>query len=143
MLIDSQIKEEIERIGQIYCEGVLPRRHRLFTLVGRKSRAELQRTFLGYEVKVGRRRFTCPDRITALYLRFFAEIGLAEVKVPYDPTLTAKLVPGLEGALEKIHEVIRQKRLDRQRRLRTIRRVYRRIRSRLTVPDPAGDPDPE
>ena len=50
-------------------------------------------TFLGFELKLSRKRITCPDMVTARYLMLFAEMGMDAVSIPYDPTQTARLLP--------------------------------------------------
>jgi hypothetical protein len=138
--INSEIAGEIERIGQIYCE-VLKRDNREVTLLGRKCHPQILYTFLGYELKAGAKRLTCPDIATARYLKVFTEIGMAVVRVPYDPTRTAVLLAGLEPSLHRIHELLLEKRFDRTQHLRAVRRVYARIRKRCRCFDSTNGPN--
>ncbi len=101
---EARTKEEICGLVELYSSRVLATRHRQVPLRGRKCRAAVMRTLLGYEVKAGRKRITCPDAVTARYLRAFAETGLAAVRIPYDPTVTRGMVSEVESALERIRE---------------------------------------
>ena len=87
---------------EIYRRQVLPVRTRTIRLPGRKSPARILTTLLGYEVLASRKRIQCPDMVTARYLKLFAELGCRTIKLPYDPTATARLLPELEGCIEKI-----------------------------------------
>ena len=62
-------------------------------------------TFLGYEVKAGRRRLTCPDLVTARYVRVFCDLGMPHILIPYDPTRTSRIIEKLEKQLEKLSQV--------------------------------------
>lgn len=61
----------------------------------KENRADIQYTLLGIELKVGRKRFACPDLATARYLRVFARLGCNEIAVPYDIT---KISPAADEA---------------------------------------------
>jgi hypothetical protein len=87
---------------EIYCQQVIPFRTRKIRLPGRKCSAQIMYTFLGYEVKAGRKRLTCPDLVTARYLKIFAELGMKQVLIPYDPTRTARLIDRLEKSFETV-----------------------------------------
>jgi len=113
--------EKIRELVQMYAGRVLAVRHRQVLLRGRKCRATIMHTLLGYEVKAGRKRITCPDLITARYLRAFAEIGLATVRIPYDPTVTKGMVSELESILETIRNAAGQA-------PDSCRRAYRKLR---------------
>jgi hypothetical protein len=56
----------------------------------------IQYTLLGIELKVGRKRFACPDLATARYLRVFARIGCSEFAVPYDISKISAIADELE-----------------------------------------------
>ena len=81
---DPRIDQEIERIGQIYHQDVVVQPCRDLVLLGRKCKPQILYTFLGFELKMDRTRLSCPDMSTARYLRIFAEIGMKQVKLPYD-----------------------------------------------------------
>jgi hypothetical protein len=86
----------------LYREKVLPQQTRTIHLLGKKSAATIIHTLLGYEVQAGYKRIQCPDMVTARYIRLFSEVGCRSIKVPYDPTVTAALIPELETAVENI-----------------------------------------
>lgn len=101
---DARAEKEILELVDLYSSQVLATRHREVALRGRKCRAMIMHTLLGFEVKAGRKRITCPDLITARYLRAFAEVGLVTVRIPYDPTVTKRLVSQVESALQRIRK---------------------------------------
>ena len=125
------MKKEIDQLRRLYCQEVLPGRTRTVRLLGRKCSAQLMRTFLGFEVKMGRRRLTCPDITTARYLKIFAELGLKEVEIPYDPTRTAALLPELQEAFLQLNRRLEEKEEPAQRRQLAQRRLYARVRRAL------------
>jgi hypothetical protein len=70
--------------------------------------------------------------VTARYLKLFTEIGCHSIKIPYDPTVTARLVPELESAAARL--ISGTKALfpeSRQLQLYVLRKLYRLIRSQL------------
>ncbi len=67
----------------------------------RENTAEIQYTLLGIELKVGRRRFACPDLATARYLRVFARLGCSSFAVPYDITRISPVADELETAWQR------------------------------------------
>jgi hypothetical protein len=121
---EARAGKEISEMVELYAGRVLAARHRQVSLRGRKCRATIMHTLLGYEVKAGRKRITCPDLITARYLRAFAEIGLATVRIPYDPTVTRGMLPEVELVLEKIRKASGEA-------PDSCRRAYRQLRQRL------------
>lgn len=82
----------------VYKENVRSQRTRAYSLEipKRENSPEIQYTLLGIELKVGRRRFACPDLATARYLRVFARLGCRDFAVPYDITQ----IPGVADQLE-------------------------------------------
>lgn len=121
---ERSIDEAIAAFAALYRNAVLTHRTRRVTLLGRKCRPKLMKTFLGYELLMGRRRITCPDLVTARYLRVFGELGCGEIEMPYDPTRTARLLPDLEALFERIVE-------GGVPSPATARGVFRRVRRRL------------
>lgn len=93
---------------EIYRENVLPQNTRTMRLLGKKSTATIIHTLLGYEVQAGYKRIHCPDLVTARYLRLFSGIGCHSIKLPYDPTVTARWIPAMEAAMEQIHKSVRE-----------------------------------
>ncbi len=127
----DEILTEVKRIRQIYSD-VEQRRTRKVELLGKKCDAQILYTFLGFEVKMGRKRLTCPDMVSARYLRIFAELGMHQILIPYDPTQTALVLDGLEPALDRIKELLLEAGLDRLAHQRALRRIYQRIRHDLS-----------
>lgn len=91
---------------EIYRREVLPQKTRTVRLWGTKCSADVMQTLLGYEVRAQRKRIQCPDLVTARYLKLFSEIGCHTIRLPYDPTLTARIVPVLEAAYQNIMSTV-------------------------------------
>jgi hypothetical protein len=127
----SAAQKPISVLTSCYVAGVLERRHRVVPLRGRKCNARVMLTLLGYEVKAGRKRITCPDMTTARYLRIFAEVGMAQIRIPYDPTLTARIIPKMETALEDIRRGAQRQATDHQEEKRLVRMAYGDLRRAL------------
>ena len=104
----ENVKEIREKLGaqwlpEIYRTKVRTQRtrsHRL-EITKRENRAIVQHTLLGVELKVGNKRFSCPDFSTARYLQIFARIGCQSVAVPYDITKISTLADELESSWQK------------------------------------------
>ena len=107
---DALAAEVRERLGddwppRIYRERILPLRTRSHAVPASKKRGaevEVQHTLLGIELKVGRRRVSCPDLATARYLAVFARAGVGNVAVPYDITKISRLADDLESAWQRM-----------------------------------------
>ena len=127
----GSIEKEIERIEAIYRHRILGQRVRQVALLGRKCQPRMMYTFLGYELKLGRKRLTCPDVSTARYLMIFAEIGLERVQIPYDPSQTARLLPELESCFAEIKALLLKVSPDSKRHQILARRVYSVLRKQL------------
>jgi hypothetical protein len=117
---------------EIYRGQVLPIKTRTIHLLGKKASARIITTLLGYEVQASYKRVHCPDMVTARYLRLFTELGCRTVKLPYDPTVTARLIPALEASFERVVSGVRDF-FPGNAAVRTyvLQRVFRIIRSRL------------
>jgi hypothetical protein len=106
MAVVDEIKENLNDawIPQIYAEKIRTQRTRSHKLdVPRKqNQAIIQHTLLGVELKVGNKRFQCPDLSTARYLQVFAWLGCQEVAVPYDITKISSLADELESLWHKM-----------------------------------------
>ena len=102
----SEIKSSLGEAWppEIYRRRVLTMRTRSHQLVAAKRNApvEILHTLLGIELKIGRRRVSCPDLATARYLAVFAQLGCAEVAVPYDITQISRLADDLESAWHRM-----------------------------------------
>lgn len=117
---------------QVYRQQVLPIRTRTIQLFGRKGPARIINTLLGYEVQASRKRIHCPDMVTARYLKLFTELGCHTVKLPYDPTITARLVPEFEAAVDSLVEGVRKLFPESQTlQAYVLRNIYAIIRSQL------------
>ena len=105
MEIAAEIKENLgdEWMPSIYREKVRTQRtraHRL-EIASRENRAVIQHTLLGIELKVGNKRFACPDLSTARYLQVFARLGCQEVAVLYDISKISTVADELESSWHK------------------------------------------
>lgn len=129
-----------ERLGEdwpprVYRERILPLRTRAHSVpvAAKNAAVEVQHTLLGIELKVGRRRVSCPDFATARYLSFFARAGVANAAVPYDITKISRLADDLESAWQRtllLADHLAEGRPDSFRarvRAATIREVRREI----------------
>ncbi len=100
------IREILARdwIPLIYREKVRTQRTRSFEMdiPERENTAEILHTLLGIELKVGKRRFSCPDLATARYLRVFARIGCRNIAIPYDITKISVLADEFEVGWHKL-----------------------------------------
>ncbi len=117
---------------ETYKKEVLPIQTRTIHLLGKKAPARINTTLLGYEVQASYKRINCPDMVTARYLKLFTELGCHTIKLPYDPTVTARIIPGLEAAYDRMVKGIRSL-FSGSPALQAyvLRRVFALIRSRL------------
>jgi hypothetical protein len=101
--------DDIERelgpdwLPRIYRDRVRSQRTRAyrFDIPEKSNEAVILHTLLGVELKVGRRRFACPDLATARYMRVFARIGCGDFALPYDITKISALADELELGWQK------------------------------------------
>ena len=107
-----------EWLPAIYAAKVRPQRTRSVRIdvPARENIAEIQYTLLGIELKVGRRRFACPDLATARYMRVFARIGVPEFAVPYDITRISAIADELETAWQRALILVGEKSRGRSTR---------------------------
>jgi hypothetical protein len=126
--------QNLNRLVEAYREKVLLQNTRTIRLLGTKSSAKILHTLLGYEVQAGYKRIQCPDHATARYIRLFSELGCHSIQLPYDPTLTAELIPEFEAGVEHFLQEIRSLFPgDASRQRYVIRQVYAIIRHKLQV----------
>lgn len=101
----AEIREKLagEWLPRIYGEKVRVQRTRAHHLdvPKRENRAAILHTLLGIELKVGNKRFACPDLSTARYLQVFARTGCQEVAIPYDITKISTIADELESSWQK------------------------------------------
>lgn len=92
-----------EWLPQIYAKKIRSDRTRAHHLdiPKRENSPQIQYTLLGIELKVGRRRFACPDLATARYLLVFARIGCRDFAVPYDISRLPAIADELETAWQR------------------------------------------
>lgn len=132
-----------ERLGgewlpTIYAEKVRSQRTRSIVLdvPERENAAEIHHTLLGIELKVGKRRFACPDLAAARYMRVFARLGCREFAIPYDITNVSPLADELETAWHKMLLAV-----DSIGSTRLRSALIKQVRSEINVIGP-GDPMP-
>lgn len=113
---EDRVREIISLLAQswlpcIYRERILRLRTRAYHFgeLARNARVEIQHTLLGVELKVGRRRFLCPDLATARYLSVFARAGCNDVAVPYDITEVSWIADELESSWQRMLLLIEHK----------------------------------
>src|SRR5215203_5538742 len=92
-----------ESLATIYAEKIRTLRTRSCSLEipERENDVRILHTLLGIELKVGRRRFSCPDLPTARYMRVFARLGCREFAVPYDITKISTLADELATSSQR------------------------------------------
>jgi len=119
-------------ILEIFRREVLPQKTRTVRLVGIKSAAVIIQTLLGYEVQARHKRIHCPDLVTARYLKLFSELGCRLIRLPYDPTVTARLIPTLEMSHQRIKDTVAEIFPDEsKRRQYVIQKIYTIVRNEL------------
>jgi hypothetical protein len=112
--------------------SVLTQNTRTLRLLGKKYPARIIHTLLGYEVQASYKRIQCPDLVTARYVKLFSELGCHSIKLPYDPTLTARLIPKFESMVDDINRQITEFfPQDPSLRHYALRMVYGMIREEL------------
>ena len=91
-------------IADLYQKKVRSQRTRAFNLEipERENKPDILHTLLGIELKVGNRRFACPDLATARYMRVFARLGVRDFAVPYDITKISVVADTLETAWQRM-----------------------------------------
>jgi len=94
---------ESDSLATIYSHKIRTIRTRSYSLdiPERENEAQILHTLLGIELKIGRRRFSCPDLPTARYMRVFARLGCREFAVPYDITKISTLADELETSWQR------------------------------------------
>lgn len=103
--VRDQIRSDLDQewLPRIYSEKVRKLRTRAYSLEipERENDTRILYTLLGIELKVGRRRFGCPDLATARYMLVFARIGCREFAVPYDITRISLIADELETSWQR------------------------------------------
>ena len=123
-------------IPDTYANRVRPGRTRSHHLdiSERENRAEIMFTLLGIELKVGNKRFACPDLSTARYLQVFARLGCRDIAVPYDITQISPVADELETAWQQMLLVIASECTGRSAQTlgKTRAALIRQIRQEIT-----------
>ena len=93
-----------EWFPELYRQRVRSQRTRrcVIDVAAKLNDPQIQHTLLGIELKVGRKRFSCPDLPTARYIRVFAKIGCKEFAIPYNITKISEIADELESSLERV-----------------------------------------
>lgn len=101
----DEIEERLagEWLPAIYRDRIRSQRTRSYSFEVSKvpNNVSIMHTLLGVELKLGRKRFACPDLATARYLQVFARIGCRDFAVPYDITKISPLADELELGWQK------------------------------------------
>lgn len=104
--VAARVREEMGEAwpGAFYRQRILTLRTRSHEVhaATRGAAVEVLHTLLGVELKVGRRRLSCPDLATARYLSVFARAGCTKVAVPYDITKISRLADELESSWQRM-----------------------------------------
>jgi hypothetical protein len=102
----KNIREKLNEawLPQIYRDKVRTQRTRSYRMEipEKENDSEIQHTLLGVELKIGNKRFSCPDLSTARYLQVFARLGCQEIAIPYDITKISTLADELESSWHRI-----------------------------------------
>jgi hypothetical protein len=143
----ANVQEIISLLGeawlpQIYREQVLKTRTRSyeFAAAPRAAQVEIQHTLLGVELKVGRRRYSCPDLGTARYLSVFARAGCQKIALPYDITTLSAVADQLESSWQRLLLMVNHS-LPEERRARIRGLLIARLRAEIVAAG-AGTPVP-
>ena len=133
LLYESQNCGDLKSsFADVYRNKVRSQKTRIIRLLGRKGPAKIIHTLLGYELQASYKRIQCPDLVTAQYLKIFSELGCHSIHLPYDPTVTALLIPEFENLLQRIHRKVKEtfpKNATLQRYV--IQKIYSIIRQQL------------
>ena len=121
-------------IADLYQKKVRSQRTRAFNLEipERENKPEILHTLLGIELKVGNRRFACPDLATARYMRVFARLGVPDFAVPYDITKISVIADTLETAWQRMLLLIEGDDIPAASRPRLRSRLIKQVRSEIT-----------
>jgi len=133
-------------LPNIYAKKVRTLRTRACSLdiPAKMNDAQILHTLLGIELRVGRRRFACPDLATARYMRVFARLGCREFAIPYDITTISTAADELETAWQRTGLILEAhtKGLPEAAHRRTRSQLVKSIRAELAEIGP-GERMPE
>lgn len=124
-----------EWLPTIYHEKIRSGRTRaaFIEIPERENAALIEYTLLGIELKIGKRRFACPDLSTARYMRVFARIGCREFAIPYDITKISGFADELQTSWQRTELLLNHATSAASARSRTLARskLVRDIREQL------------
>ncbi len=108
-------------LPRIYRDRILKLRTRSyhFEQVKASARIAIQHTLLGVELKIGNKRFLCPDLATARYLSVFARAGCNDVALPYDITRISRLADELESSWYRMLLLVDEEAKDKSSKFRS------------------------
>jgi len=107
----------------------------------KENQPEILHTLLGIELKVGNRRFACPDLATARYLRIFARIGCSDFAVPYDITRISVVADAMDTAWHQMLLLVQRHKTSAIGSARTRSAMVRKLREEIREIGP-GDAMP-
>ena len=144
--MNESAEERLEPMAAMYAEKIRTLRTRSCSLEipERENDVLILHTLLGIELKIGPRRFACPDLATARYMRIFARLGCRDFAIPYDITRISTLADDLETEWQRailLLETSGQGLTDRQRSKRRSSLVGS-VRKQIAAIGP-GDKMPE
>jgi len=133
--LSDEIRQQLSDswIADLYQKKVRSQRTRAFHLdiAERENKPEILHTLLGIELKVGNRRFACPDLATARYMRVFARIGVRDLAVPYDITKISVVADMLETAWQRMLLLIESANITDSARSRLRSTLIKQIRGEI------------
>lgn len=143
MKLAIEIREQLgdSWLADLYETKVRSQRTRAFhiDIPQRENKPEILHTLLGIELKVGNRRFACPDLATARYLRIFARIGCTDFAVPYDITKISVVADSMETAWHHMLLLVQKLSVSSPARLRAA--LVKMLREEISAVGP-GDAIP-
>jgi hypothetical protein len=137
MDLTAEIRSEMgdEWLPTIYHEKIRSGRTRSVSIEipERENTALIEYTLLGIELKIGKRRFACPDLSTARYMRVFARIGCRDFAIPYDISQISGFADELETSWHRIELLLDKHTPEAGARSRSLARskVIRGVRDQL------------
>lgn len=131
-------------LPNIYRGHILKMRTRSyhFSVLPRNARIEIQHTLLGVELKIGRRRLSCPDLAMARYLSVFARAGCKDVAIPYDISRVSLIADELESAWQRMLLLVEHNLTSKSARARIRGLLIAKLRAEIVAAG-AGTAVPE
>jgi len=135
-LEDIKARLDEDWLPSLYATRVRTQRTRSISLdiLERKNSAEIIYTLLGIELKVGKRRISCPDLATARYMRVFTRLGCRNFAIPYNITRISVIADELETAWHRMAQLMEDKR-TRSNVIKSIRKEIAEIGAGNLMPE--------